>query len=125
LADYQAFWDAVVAVGKTADWQSPLLAKHATGAALRQLQAQFRAVKAHGWIAKGTVKVSPTVTSISRSTATIQDCVDATGFGRYDPKARRWIDQPSGQPDAERVRLVLIQGTWKVAETVVVGECAG
>lgn len=35
LAAYRAFWADIVAVGKTADWQSPRLAEHATGSALR------------------------------------------------------------------------------------------
>jgi hypothetical protein len=125
LAAYRAFWDDVVAVGATADWRSPRLADHATGSALQQLRTQFRAVKAEGWIAKGNVKISPQVASVSGTKATIRDCVDTTRYGRYDPNAGQWIDQPGGQPDAERVQLVLTQGAWKVAETVVTGECRG
>jgi hypothetical protein len=121
---YRAFWDDVVAVGRTADWQSPRLAEHATGAALAQLRAQFREVKAQGWIAKGTVKVSPVVVSVSRTKATVRDCVDTTRYGRFDPKTNRWIDPPGGQPDAERFELVFDNG-WKVADTVVTGQCAG
>src|SRR6266568_1362607 len=36
LAAYRAYWDDVVAVGATADWQSPRLAEHATGQALAE-----------------------------------------------------------------------------------------
>lgn len=122
LAAYRAFWDDIVAVGKTADWQSPRLAEHATGAALRLLRAQFREVNAQGWIAKGSVKLSPVVVSISDTRATIRDCVDTRRYGRYDPRAGRWIDPPGGQPDAEQVKLVFSDG-WKVADTVVPGEC--
>jgi hypothetical protein len=123
-AAYRAFWDDVVAVGRTADWQSPRLAEHATGAALAQLRAQFREVKAQGWIAKGAVKLSPVVVSVRGAKATVRDCVDTTRYGRFDPKANRWIDPPGGQPDAERFELVFEQG-WKVAATVVTGPCAG
>ncbi len=124
LSAYRAFWTDVVAVGRTADWQSQRLAEHATGATLKQIREQFKAAKDRGWIAKGTVRVSPSVVSHSATRAEVRDCVDATQFGRFDPKARRWIDQPGGLPDAERVVLVLDpQGGWKVAETVVTGEC--
>jgi hypothetical protein len=122
LAAYRAFWDDIIAVGRTADWQSPRLAEHATGSALRQLRAQFREVKARGWIAKGTVKVDPVVASMTATRATIRDCVDTTGYGRYDPNAGRWIDPPGGQPDAERVQLIFSDG-WKVADTMVTGPC--
>jgi hypothetical protein len=125
LAAYRAFWDDIVAVGKTADWQSPRLAEHATGSALQQLRAQFRAVKARGWIAKGTVKVpSSADVSISGTRATIRACVDTTRYGRYDPGAGRWIDPPGGQPNQHRDALVLNrQGIWEVADTVVTGRC--
>jgi hypothetical protein len=61
LAAYRAFWDDVVAVGKTADWQSPRLAEHATGKALDQLRGQFRALRLQGWVARGTIKVAPRI----------------------------------------------------------------
>jgi hypothetical protein len=122
LAAYRAFWDDIIAVGRTADWQSPRLAEHATGAALRQLRAQLREVKTRDWIARGTVKIDPVVASVTKTRATIRDCVDATRFGRYDPQAERWIDPPGGQPDAERVQLIFSDG-WKVADTVVTGAC--
>lgn len=125
LSAYRAFWADIIAVGKTADWQSPRLAAHATGAALQNLQAQFKAAKDRGWVARGTVRLSPSVVSHSATKATVRDCVDATRFGRFDPKTRRWIDQPGGRPDAERVVLVRDgKGKWKVSETVVTGECA-
>lgn len=79
-------------------------------------------MKAQGWIAKGSVKLSPVVVSISDTKATIRDCVDTRRYGRYDPGAGRWIDPPGGQPDAEQVKVVFSDG-WKVADTVVTGEC--
>lgn len=124
LRAYRAFWADVQAVGRTADWQSPRLAQHATGSALQQLRARFREVQAQGWVARGTVRIDPVVVSVSGPRATVRDCVDATRYGRFDPAANRWIDPPGGQPDAERVQLVDEHG-WKVAETVEAGSCAG
>jgi hypothetical protein len=126
LAAYRAFWADVVAAGKTADWQSPRLARHATGKVLARVRGQFRALDSQGFVALGTIKVSPRVVRLASKKATVQDCVDTSRFRRYDPKNKRWLDQLGGQPDGQRSTLTLDgQGNWKVAESVVAGKCAG
>jgi hypothetical protein len=126
LAAYRAFWADVVAAGKTADWRSPRLAKHATGKVLARVRGQFRALDSQGFVALGTIKVSPRVVRLAGEKATVQDCVDTSRFRRYDPKNKRWLDQLGGQPDGQRSTLTLDgQGNWKVAESVVAGTCAG
>jgi hypothetical protein len=126
LAAYRAFWADVVAAGKTANWQSPRLARHATGKVLARVRGQFRALDSQGFVALGTIKVSPRVVRLAGEKATVQDCVDTSRFRRYDPKNKRWLDQLGGQPDGQRSTLTLDgQGNWKVAESVVAGKCAG
>jgi hypothetical protein len=126
LAAYRAFWADVVAAGKTADWQSPRLARHARGKVLARVRGQFRALDSQGFVALGTIKVSPRVVRLAGEKATVQDCVDTSRFRRYDPKNKRWLDQLGGQPDGQRSTLTLDgQGNWKVAESVVAGTCAG
>jgi hypothetical protein len=126
LAAYRAFWADVVAAGKTADWQSPRLARHATGKVLARVRGQFRALDSQGFVALGTIKVSPRIVRLASEKATVQDCVDTSRFRRYDPKNKRWLDQLGGQPDGQRSTLTLDgQGNWKVAESVVAGKCAG
>jgi hypothetical protein len=126
LAAYRAFWADVVAAGKTADWQSPRLARHATGKVLARVRGQFRALDSQGFVALGSIKVSPRVIRLAGEKATVQDCVDTSRFRRYDPKNKRWLDQLGGQPDGQRSTLTLDgQGNWKVAESVVAGICAG
>jgi hypothetical protein len=126
LAAYRAFWADVVTAGKTADWQSPRLARHATGKVLARVRGQFRALDSQGFVALGTIKVSPRVVRLASEKATVQDCVDTSRFRRYDPKNKRWLDQLGGQPDGQRSTLTLDgQGNWKVAESVVAGTCAG
>jgi hypothetical protein len=125
-AAYRAFWADVVAAGKTADWQSPRLARHATGKVLARVRGQFRALDSQGFVALGTIKVSPRVVRLAGEKATVQDCVDTSRFRRYDPKNKRWLDQLGGQPDGQRSTLTQDgQGNWKVAESVVAGKCAG
>ena len=126
LAAYRAYWADVVAAGKIADWQSPRLARHATGKVLARVRGQFRALDSQGFVALGTIKVSPRIVRLAGKKATIQDCVDTSRFRRYDPKNKRWLDQLGGQPDGQRSTLTLDgQGNWKVAESVVAGTCAG
>jgi hypothetical protein len=126
LAAYRAFWADVVAAGKTADWQSPRLARHATGKVLARVRGQFRALDSQGFVALGTIKVSPRIVRLAGKKATVQDCVDTSRFRRYDPKNKRWLDQLGGQPDGQRSTLTLDgQRNWKVAESVVAGKCAG
>jgi hypothetical protein len=86
LAAYRAFWADVVAAGKTADWQSPRLARHATGKVLARVRGQFRALDSQGFVALGTIKVSPRIVRLAGKKATVQDCVDTSRFRRYDPK---------------------------------------
>jgi hypothetical protein len=126
LAAYRAFWDDVVAAGKTADWQSPRLTQHATGKVLDRIRGQFRALEFQGWVARGTIKVSPRLVALRGRTATVQDCVDTSQYRRYDPKKQQWLDPLGGQPDRQRSTLTRNgQGDWKVAESVVSGKCAG
>jgi hypothetical protein len=126
LAAYRAFWADVVAAGKTADWKSSRLARHATGKVLARVRGQFRALDSQGFVALGTIKVSPRVVRLAGKKATVQDCVDTSRFRRYDPKNKRWLDQLGGQPDGQRSTLTLDgQRNWKLAESVVAGTCAG
>jgi hypothetical protein len=126
LAAYRAFWADVVAAARTADWRSPRLDDHATGKMLDRIRGQFRALEFQGWVARGTIEVSPRLAALTGRKATVQDCVDGSRFRRYDPKKRQWLDSGGGQPDRQRSTLTLDgQGHWKVADSEVSGKCAG
>ena len=126
LAAYRAFWDDVVAAARTADWRSPRLDDHATGKMLDRIRGQFRALEFQGWVARGSIEVSPRLAALTGRKATVQDCVDGSRFRRYDPKKRQWLDSGGGQPDRQRSTLTLDgQGNWKVADSEVSGKCAG
>jgi hypothetical protein len=126
LAAYRAFWDDVVAAARTADWRSSRLDDHATGKMLDRIRSQFRGLQFQGWVARGTIEVSPRLVGLASKKATVQDCVDTSRFRRYDPKKRQWLDSGGGQPDRQRSTLTLDgQGHWKVADSEVSGKCAG
>jgi hypothetical protein len=123
LAAYRAYWADVVAVGKTADWQSPRLAKHATGQALEKVRTHFRTMKAAGLIDLGTVKLSPKVTTVRGRTAVIEDCIDVSRFLLHDAKTRQPRERPDPRPDDGVATLTLTADGWKVSKTVGRGKC--
>jgi hypothetical protein len=124
LADYRAFWDDVVAVGKTANWRSPRIDDHATGQALAEAQATFRSLKSRGLVARGTVKVDAKVLSIKGRTAVVYDCNSTSNFLAYDATTGELRDKSSGRSNGKTVTMLLQGKTWKVAKTVTeVGRC--
>jgi hypothetical protein len=125
LAAYRAHWADIVAVGKTADWQSPRLAVHTTGQALQKLRTHFRNLKTFGLIDLGTVGLNPKVVALRGRTAIVEDCVDVSRFLLHDAKTRQPREQPDRQPDAGVATLILTADGWKVSKTVGRGECAG
>ncbi len=124
LADYRAFWDDMVAVGRTANWRSPRIDDHATGQALAEAQATFRSLKSRGLVARGTVKVDAKVLSIKGGTAVVYDCNSTSNFLAYDAASGELRDKSSGRSNGKTVTMLLQGGTWKVAKTVTeVGRC--
>jgi hypothetical protein len=125
LAAYRASWADVVAVGKTADWQSPRLGAHTTGQALQRLRTHFRNLKTFGLITLGTVKLNPRVTTLRGRTAVVEDCVDVSRFLLHDAKTRQPREKPDPRPNAGVATLALTADGWKVSKTVGRGKCAG
>jgi hypothetical protein len=125
LAAYRAYWDDVVAVGKTANWQSPRLAEHATGQALETLRVHFRTMKRVGLIDLGTVQLRPKVASLRGRTAVVEDCIDVSRFLLHDADTRQPREQPDLKPDRGVATLTLTSDGWKVSKTVGRGKCGG
>jgi hypothetical protein len=123
LDSYRAFWDDVVAAGRKADWQSPRLADHAAGQALKQVRDHFKALRAAGLVDLGTVELHPKVVSLAERTATVSDCVDVSRFLRHDAKTLEPRETPDPRLDAGVATLTLTNGTWKVTRTVQKGKC--
>jgi hypothetical protein len=125
LAAYRASWADVVAVGKTADWQSPRLAAHTTGQALQRLRTHFRNLKTFGLITSGTVELNPKVVALRGRTAVVEDCVDVSRLLLHDAKTRQPREKPDPRPDAGVATLTLTADGWKVSKTVGRGKCVG
>jgi hypothetical protein len=127
LAAYRAYWDDVVAVGATADWQSPRLAEHATGQALAETRTFLQELKAKGLVARGSVKVDAKVLSLSPggSRAVVYDCNSTSDFLAYDAKTGQLRDKSSGRSNGKTVVMELQRGTWKLVQVMATepGRC--
>jgi len=125
LAGYRAYWDDVIAVGATADWQSPRLAAHATGQALAETRTFLQQLKAMGEVARGTVKVDAKVLSLSGSRAVVYDCNSTSNFLAYDAKTGELRDKSSGRSNGKTVVMERHGGTWKLAQVIATepGRC--
>jgi hypothetical protein len=68
-AAYRAMWMDMAAAAKTADYQSPRLARHASGDALSTLVKAHYDVKQRGVVVKGELLLAPQVISLTPSQA--------------------------------------------------------
>jgi hypothetical protein len=124
LADYRAYWDALVAAGAHADAKSQLLAEHASGTALAQAQAHFEELKRLGQVDRGTVALHPEVIGILPVSAAVRDCPDTSRWQRRDARTGALRESPDEGGRAEILALMsLIDGTWKVTHVTGKGPC--
>src|SRR5262245_19274702 len=119
LAAYQAHWQDVVEAGKTADYDSPLLERHATGQQLRTSRLLLFNAHRAGHVLRGTVKTNAEVMAINGAKATVRDCIDGSQWYEVDSKTGKRIPNTSPAPDLYTAALVRSNGTWKVSDAVV------
>lgn len=113
LRDYRAYWDAYLTASNPMNPENPVLAMHATGAALEAVQKGFFALKSAGRIIRGSFDLAPRVLSIDGDTAVVRDCYgDSTGI--YDAATGARQDTPSGKRHLATATLRLDGGTWKI-----------
>ena len=119
LAAYRGMWADEVAAAATADYQSPLLAQHAAGAALSLLVRGLYAYHQEGLVAKGQPVTHPQVTSLSPTSAptqaTVLDCFDDTHWLVYKSSGGLENNVPGGH---RKVTAVVqdMNGVWKVTQ---------
>jgi hypothetical protein len=110
----------------TSDWQSPLLAQHATGDALSVMSRGLYADHLNGLVSKGEPKDSPKVTSVAPSAnptgVMISDCGDSTHWLQYRKDNGRLADSTPGGRRAITAEVKRqSDGSWKVARFAVEG----
>lgn len=122
LAAYRAMWADLVSASRTSDYQSPLLAEHATGQALTLFVQGLARDQLHDIVTVGEPILQPSVTSLVPAThptvAKVSDCFNDTGWIEYTTSGRRVKNQALGLRTTTAV-LAKAGGTWKVTELTI------
>lgn len=121
-------WADMVTAGRTADYESPALAKHAASQALQLLVSGLYQAHKKNLVIKGEPTLDPRVTALTPTdnpvAATIADCFDDTHWLNYKPNGQLQDDVPGGKHKTTAT-VGLLDGTWKVTKLQVqgVGTC--
>jgi hypothetical protein len=122
IAAYRTMWADLVIAAETSDFQSPLLAQHATGDALKLLVQGLARDQLHDIVTRGVTAHHPAVTSLSPALdptrAIVTDCFDDTYWIEYTTDGARARNNPGGRRSTT-ADLVKVNGTWKVSELTI------
>jgi hypothetical protein len=122
-------WQAMAKAGETADWQSPEVAKYATGDALGVINRSLYTDHLNGVVSKGAPVTSPKVTEekppSKPTTIMISDCGDSTNWLKYKKDGSPFTDSPGGHRAITAEVKKQADGSWKVTRFAVegVGTC--
>lgn len=125
---YLGMWQAYVAASKTADYQSPTLARYAAGGALSLLTHGLYQNYQDGIVTRGQPSFRPDVTitspGSSSAQANVTDCADSSAWVNYTTSGKQAPGESRGRQQVY-ARLQPYFGTWKVTYLVVekVGTC--
>jgi hypothetical protein len=128
IAAYRTMWADLVVAAETSDFQSPLLARHATGDALTLLVQGLARDRLHDIVTRGVTAHHPAVTSMSPAPdptrATVTDCFDDSRWIEYTTDGQRAHNNPGGRRSTS-ADLVRTGGTWKVSQLTIaaIGTC--
>ena len=128
---YLAMWRDMAQAGTTADWQSPVLARHAAGEALSAISRGVYADHLNGLVSKGAPKNDPKVTSADPpadpTTVAISDCGDSTHWLKYRAATGERYGGAGGYRAITAEVKKQPDGAWKVVSFAVqgLGTCGG
>lgn len=130
IAAYLGMWQDMVHAATTSDWQSPTLARDATGNALTTISRGLYADHYNGLITKGEPVDQPQVSSAdppnAPTTITISDCGDDSRWLKYRAdNGQPANDGPGGRRQINAIVKKAVDGSWKVTDFGVhgVGTC--
>jgi hypothetical protein len=122
ISDYRTMWADLVAAARTSNYQSTLLPRHATGAALTLLVQGLAKDRVLGIVTKGQPVLQPSISSLTPAAnptkASITDCFDNSHWIEYKTNGTLQKNAPGGRRSTT-ANLVRIGGTWKVTELTI------
>jgi hypothetical protein len=117
---YQGMWLAFSHASETADWQSPDLARYASGNALAQLTKSLQANQVRGVVTRGTFVTQPSVASAdppnAPTTVRILDCGDDSVTTRVHASNGQTIPGSGGGKHRIDAEVRLLNGSWSVVD---------
>jgi hypothetical protein len=124
-------WQAMARAGERSDWQSPELARYATGDALTTITRSLYADHFNGVVTRGAPSNSPVVMSAeppqAPTTVLIEDCGDSTNWLKYYEGTGTPAGDGAGGGRRSITAEVTLQpdGSWRVSRFAVqgVGSC--
>jgi hypothetical protein len=127
---YQDMFADFVAAGRTSDWRSPALGKHATGRALTNLTRGLYADHFNGFVTMGEPRLNPRVVAANPqgdpTSVLVHDCGDSTKFAkRRADSGQPANDSPGGRQFIQATVQKRRDGSWKVSDFGIrgVGSC--
>lgn len=122
LAAYRAMWADMVIAARTSDYQSPILAEHASGNALALLIHGLAVNRQEGIVSRGQPTMDPQVLSMSPAAGPTQvdivDCFDDAHWLNYKVSGGLQNNVPGGRHHTTAT-VVDTAGVWKVTELQV------
>jgi hypothetical protein len=122
LSAYRGMWADLVTAAATSDFQSPLLPRHATGAALSLLVQGLARDQLHDIVTRGVTLHHPRVTALTPggdpTRATVSDCFDDTRWIEYTTSGDKAKNSPGGRRTTT-ADLVRSSGGWKVSQITI------
>ncbi|MFJ9179424.1 hypothetical protein [Streptomyces sp. NPDC102360] len=127
---YLGMWHDMAVAARASDWDSPLLAKHATGEALGAITRGMYADRRNGLVTKGAPRNTPKVNWVKPAAepaaVRISDCGDSSRWLKYRKRTGELADErPGGRQKITAEVRKQDGGTWKVTRFAVdgVGTC--
>ncbi|GHH62486.1 hypothetical protein [Lentzea cavernae] len=127
---YRAMWNVFADVGVASDPNSPLLGRHANGAALDKLKRSLQSDRENGFVSKGKPLLDPMVSAAEPhddpKKITITDCGDSTNWLKHHKDSGLHADNALG--GRRLIKAVVDKqpdGVWKVSDYAVheIGSC--
>lgn len=122
LAAYRAMWADMVVAARTADYQAPILADHASGNALALLVHGLAVNRQEGIVTRGQPTMDPQVVSVSPpanpTQVDIVDCFNDANWLNYKVSGGLQNNVPGGRHHTTAT-VTDTAGVWKVTELQV------
>jgi hypothetical protein len=128
-AAYTGMWQQMAKADETADWQSPELAKYATGDALGVINRSLYTDHLNGVVSTGAPTTSPQVTKLeppdNPTTVTVSDCGNDATWVKHKTDGSPLNDPPGGRRSITAEVKKQTDGSWRVTRFAVegVGSC--